>query len=128
MPMRPILFAAILVCLCGCAGTPTPDTGKRVQHWVEALRGPDARQRKEAAFKLGNLGRTDPDTIVPALIGALKDADAGVRCEAILALTKCGPAARDAGPTLAELRRRDPEARVRDYAAKAIVQLDSGAL
>ena len=116
--MRSTLVALFLLSLCGC--TPAPDTGKRVQHWLETLRSPDARQRKEAAFKLGNLGLTDPETIVPALTAALKDNDAAVRCEVILALPKCGPAAKDAAASLRELQRKDPDAKVRDYAGQAL--------
>jgi HEAT repeat protein len=117
--MRRTLVAALLIVVSGC-GQPQPPP--RVSHWVQALRQPDARVRKEAAFKLGNLGPTDP-AVSPALIGALKDADAGVRCEAILALTKCGPDAQAAIPVLADLQQRDPNARVRSYASKALKKL-----
>jgi len=60
--MRPLLFinpAALARRLCqSAAGAGTPDA--RVRHWIEALRQPDSKIRKEAAFKLGNLGLTDP--------------------------------------------------------------------
>ena len=117
--MRRVLVAVLLVVLSGC-GQPQPKP--RVSYWVEALRKPDARVRKEAAFKLGNLGPTDP-AVSPALIGALHDADAGVRCEAILALTKCGPGAQAAIPALAALQQQDPNARVRAYASKALQKI-----
>jgi HEAT repeat protein len=100
-----------------------PDTDARVRHWIDALHGGDARLRKEAAFKLGNLGQTDPALVVPALTGALKDADAGVRCETILALLKCGPTAREAVGPLTELQRADRDMRVREYAVKAVQKL-----
>jgi HEAT repeat protein len=49
------------------------------------------------ADELGNIGPGDPAAL-PALTGALKDADAGVRCEAVLALLKYGPGAKEAIP------------------------------
>ena len=125
LTMRLILAVVLVFSLCGCTTTPTPDSGARVRHWIDTLRQPDAKQRKQAAFKLGNLGLTDPATVVPALIGALKDADAAVRSEAILALLKCGPAARDALPELREVQRTDGDAQVRSYAAKALAKIES---
>jgi HEAT repeat protein len=117
--MRPVLIAILLLSLIGCGKAPPPT---RVNHWVETLRAPDAKLRKKAAFTLGNLGTTDPG-VVPALRGALTDADAAVRCEAILALLKCGPAAAQALPALTDLRQRDPDVQVRRYAATAIGKL-----
>ena len=122
--MRLIVAAILVISLGGCTTTPTPDSGARVRHWIETLRQPDAKQRKQAAFKLGNLGLTDPTTVVPALIGALKDEDAAVRSEAILALLKCGPAGKDALPALGEVRRKDSDAQVRSYAAKALAKIE----
>jgi HEAT repeat protein len=122
---RFLLSAVLAASLGGCAGQPAPDTGARVSHWVDILRGPDARLRKEAAFKLGNLGPTDPATIVPALTEALKDVDAAVRCEAILGLIKCGLIARQAVGDLLKLQQADRDARVRDYAAKAVQKLNA---
>jgi hypothetical protein len=117
--MRRILVPVLLISLIGCGKTP-PTT--RVSYWLDALRAPDAKLRKKAAFTLGNLGATDPG-VVPALRGALTDADAAVRCEAILALLKCSPAAAEAVPELTDLRQRDPNAQVRRYAAKAVERL-----
>jgi len=119
--MRLTFFVILLLLLSGCAKA--PDTDARVRHWIETLRQPDAKMRKEAAFKLGNLGLTDPATVVPALTAALKDVEAGVRCEAILALVKCGPRAKEAIPELTEAQLKDRDAKVRDYAAKALKRL-----
>src|SRR5438132_9162763 len=106
-----ILLAILLVSLSGCGGgQPTLAGGK----WARALRDPDARLRQKAAFTLGNIGSTDP-AVVPALTGALKDRDAGVRCQAVLALVKCGPVAREAIPVLAEVEKNDRDAKVRVY-------------
>ena len=110
--------------IAGCAGCsrpqPTLSGGKPDSHWVETLRSsPDAKLRKEAAFKLGNVGPSDP-TELPALGEALKDRDAVVRCEAILAIVKFGSAARGIIPALEELRDRDRDVKVRGYPEKAV--------
>ena len=60
---------------------------------------------------------------VPKLLAALKDADPQVRGEAIKALVKFGPAAREAVATLEEMRRQDNDARVRQAAARAVEAL-----
>lgn len=117
----PIVFLLVLVSGCGRV-KPTLAGGKPVGHWVQALQNPDAKVRKEAAFKLGNVGPTDPAAL-PALRGALKDRDARVRREAILALLKCGPGARDAISELTQVQKTDRDAKVREYAAKALEKL-----
>ena len=123
-PVTRVFLIAILVVSCSsCMAPPEVDTGPRVEHWIEALRESDARVRKEAAFKLGNLGLTEPERIVPALMGALRDADAAVRCEAILALLKCGPDAEEAVGELSELQQNDGDPRVREYAGEALEKL-----
>ena len=115
------MAAVLLAFLSGCSKPqPTLSGGRPVSHWVEMLRtSPDAKVRKEAAFKLGNVGPTDP-AVLPALLGAVKDGDAVVRCEVVLALVKLGPAAQEAVPALVELRERDRDPKVRSYAAKAV--------
>jgi HEAT repeat protein len=109
----------------GCGERQPPLAGgKPVGSWVRALENPDAKVRKEAAFKLGNVGPADPAAL-PALIGALRDRDPAVRREAIMAVLKCGPAAKEAVPALAELEQHDRDALVRSYAAKALTKLRS---
>lgn len=122
--MRAVRLSAVAVMAawaCGCAGEtrPTMAGGKPVTHWVEELKGPDPKHRKEAVEKLGNVGPSDPAAF-PAVCGALKDADPGVRCEAVLAVLKFGDAAREAIPTLADLRDHDRDRKVRTYATKAL--------
>jgi HEAT repeat protein len=92
--------------------------------WAEVLRGSNAKARRRAAFTLGNIGPSDP-VAVPALINALKDADAGVRREAILALLKTGAAAQEAVSLLRVMQKRDRDAQVRAYATKALDKLQA---
>jgi HEAT repeat protein len=98
--------------------------GKPASYWVEALQSPDAKLRQKAAFRLGNVGPSDPAAF-PALLGALKDNNADVRCEAIKAVLKCGSAAKEAITALTDLEQHDADARVRSHAAKAITKLQA---
>src|SRR5947209_18535561 len=123
--MKPLIAAILLtVLLSGCdKERPMLAGGKPVRSWVEALKEPDAKLRKTAVSKLGNVGPAD-ETVLPALLGALTDTDATVRREAILALMKYGPGAREAMARLADLRKNDRDAQVRNYAAKALEKLE----
>ena len=127
--MRPYHALAIFaVLLAGCSQTAPLSGGKPVDYWVTAMQGPDAGLRKTAVCKLGNAGAPDAETW-NALCRALRDRDAAVRREAILAIMKCGPRGQEAIPVLAELERQDPDAQVRMYAGKAAKKLrtESGA-
>jgi HEAT repeat protein len=123
--MRQLILAISLLALAGCGGPPAPTLahGKPVEHWVQALRDPDAKVRKRAADVLGNVGAADA-TVVPALATALKDRDRGVREASVLALLKIGPAAKEAAPALA-LASKDADAKVRAYATQALEKLGS---
>jgi hypothetical protein len=125
--MRMLAFLVLALAANGCSKPgPTMAGGKPIEAWVKALQDPDAKTRKIAALKLGNAGPVHP-TAFPALHDALKDRDAAVRCEVILALVKFGPDAKDALPALELIRKNDPDAKVRDYAAKAMEKIDSTA-
>ena len=113
-----------LVLLCGCSQAPPLAGGKPVEHWVQAAQDPDAKVRQAAVGKLGNAGAAD-EAVWSALAGALRDRDAGVRREAILALMKCGARAQEAEPVLAELAQRDPDPQVRAFAGKALKKVRS---
>src|SRR6516225_5685616 len=100
--MRLLLAAGLVLMLNGCgAKKPLMVHGKPVRHWIEALQDPDPRARVKAARMLGNAGAADP-TVVPALARVVKDPEAEVRGEAILALLKIGPEAREAASVVAE--------------------------
>jgi hypothetical protein len=114
------LAVVCVLALGGCNEAPPPlSGGKPVSHWVEASRDADAKTRREAVFKLGNAGATSPSAM-PAVIAALKDRDARVRQEAILAIVKFGDAAKEAAPTLEDIRKNDRDSRAREYAGKAL--------
>ena len=114
--MKRIVLLVFFLLLCGCAKEQPKMAGAK---WAEALHHRDAKVRQKAAFTLGNIGPSDP-AVLPALIGALKDVDAGIRYEAILALLKCGPNVREVVPVLTELRDQDRDAKVRTAAVKAL--------
>jgi HEAT repeat protein len=113
--------------LVGCGKTKPPMLagGKSVEHWVQALADHNLKVREEAVTKLGNVGTSDP-TAIPALIGALKDKNAHVRCGAILALAKSPQAAQEAIAPITELQQHDHDPKVRDYAAKSLRRLQGG--
>ena len=56
-------------------------------------------------------------------MAALKDHDARVRQEAILAIAKFGDAAKESIPTLEVIRNSDRDSRAREYAGKALRKL-----
>jgi HEAT repeat protein len=124
--MKRLLLGAVLAALvCGCRPAQPPLAGgKPISYWVEAVGGPDAALRKKAVLKLGNVGATDA-AVLPALLQALKDPEAGVRREAIVALMKYGPDAREANGTLAEMKQHDRDGVVRSYAARALEKLSA---
>jgi HEAT repeat protein len=126
LSMRTIwILLGVALMGCGCSkGTPTQAGGKPVAFWIQELKNPDAKARRHAVAKLGNVGSTDPATL-SAVQSALSDADAGVRAEAILALMKCGPTAKDAIPALTEMQTKDRDPQVREYARKALEKLRS---
>lgn len=123
--MRFLIMVGLLASLSGCGKAPaTLAHGQPVTHWVQALRGSEAKTRKKAVKVLANVGLTDA-AVLPALIEAVKDRDAGVRNEAVLALLKLGPQARAAIPALAEAR-QDKDPMVRANAATALAKIREG--
>jgi HEAT repeat protein len=115
------LLVPLALAVAGCSAKPDEPLragGHTVAHWLDELKKPDPKARKKAVKELGHVGRADPDAI-PAVTGALRDADAGVRAEAALALLNLGPDAAEAAPALSEAT-RDKDPKVREFAAKAL--------
>src|SRR3954453_20434908 len=125
--MRNTVVVGLVIVLAGCTKAPTAlmAHGKPVQHWLEALRDPDAKARRRAAEVLGNIGAVDP-AVLAALTEAVKDRDGSVRTEVVLALMKMGPAARAAVPALEGVQKNDKDVRLRSYAAKALERIQGG--
>src|SRR5262249_42761296 len=116
-------LVGLTVLTCGCGRQPpTLAGGKPVEYWTQEMKSPNAKARRHAVAKLGNVGVADT-AMGPSFCAALNDSDAGVRGEAILGLMKCGPAAADAIPALAALQAKDRDAHVREYAGKALEKL-----
>jgi HEAT repeat protein len=116
-----LAFLAVGILGCGKA-QPTMAGGKPVSHWVAAIHDPDPHVRKQAVFKLGNVGPADPAAL-PAVTEALKDTDVAVRRAAILALLKFGSDAKTAIPILDDMRQHDRDNQVRSDAAKALEKI-----
>jgi HEAT repeat protein len=74
---------------------------RRASQWQDDLRHADSEARRAAAFALGQMGDTAPETVA-GLTALLKDDEPIVRLNASLALYKIGPAARAAVASLGE--------------------------
>jgi HEAT repeat protein len=116
--MKRLFVIAVLATGCGQPAQPISAGGKPVSFWVEALKDPDAKLRKKAVAKLGNVGQADPAAL-PAVLDALKDPDARVRTEAVQAVLKFGSGAKKAVPALTELQ-QDPDPQVRSSAVAVL--------
>ena len=92
---------------------------------VAATRDADPHLRIAAVEALG-LKPAD-DAIVAALARALDDADAEVRFDAVLGLTRMGPAAAAAVPALGRVLTGDENRYVRGYAVEALSRIGDDA-
>src|SRR5436305_13389818 len=95
--LRPGCFAGARA-LVGCGSSsskPEQVHGQPIEHWLQVLKQPNAAKRKQAARVLGNVGMAEQE-IVTALIAAVRDPAPEVRLEAVTALEKLGPNAKDA--------------------------------
>ena len=119
------MLAGVVVAGCGTSEAPLTAGGKPVAYWLDELKKPDPKARKKAVRELGHVGTADPAAI-PAVVGAVKDRDAAVRREAVLALLNLGPAAKDAAAALSEAAAKDPDPGVRKDAAKALERVAGG--
>src|SRR3954452_19899044 len=117
--MRIAVLAFLPLLLAGC-GSPPLYKGKPAAYWREALKGDDAKLRREAITAMGALKVKDA---VPDLVAALQDRDAEVRAKAAESLWSVGGAdTAEAVPALLPLL-RDKDAGVRLSAAGALGQI-----
>jgi HEAT repeat protein len=81
--------------------------------------------RRQAVLKLGNVGDSDP-TAAEGLAEALRDSDTIVRRDAVSAIAKLRNPGDDIMAWLRIMKDRDTDARVRDYAQRALDHFASG--
>jgi len=126
MVKRFLVTAFLTVSLVGCGKqAPITSGGRTASFWAEALQNSNVEARRKAAAKLGPLILIDKEAL-PALLDALKDADAQVRSRAAWCLgVYSAPKAHEVLPVLEEVRQQDKDVNVRDSAAKAIEKLSS---
>jgi hypothetical protein len=121
--IRPtVLAVAVAVVLTGCRGEergPILLGGREVKSWVADLHNPRPQVRRQAVLKLGNVGDTDP-AIAEGLARALKDPDALVRRDAVVAVTRLKEPSEAIWEHLKSMSRSDKDARTRELAEKAI--------
>lgn len=119
--MSTVLVAALTIFVAGCRHQkkeevdPPPSIGEL----TENLKSNDKDDRYEAVRTLPELAAKDKGAMA-MLIAGLSDKDPSVRYKAAEGLAKCGVAAADAVPKLADLLVRDPDATVRFGAAHAL--------
>ena len=99
--------------------------GKPVEHWLEAIKSPNAKLRRRAAEVLGNVGQADPRS-VEALAAALSDTDRRVREEAVLGLSKMGPVAAAAADAIQKAIRTERDPQVLAHAKAALARVAPG--
>src|SRR5258708_1996740 len=99
MKTTPILAVAALLALQ--AGL-FPDEPKDIDTLMRELRSVRPDRRANAAQALGEMGPLAAPA-VRSLTSALSDPNRGVQIEAILAIDRIGPAARDAVPDLVRI-------------------------
>jgi HEAT repeat protein len=118
--MRVRTCFVLLVCLLACAGC----GGKSTDQLISDLNSPDAQERdRTIAVRTLPQRKGDAAKVVPALIAALKDKDAGIRWDAAIGLGYFGEQAKDAIPALQEAL-HDRDARVREGAGVALSRID----
>jgi len=118
--MRVQTRLVLLVCLLACGGCGRKSTDELITD----LKSPEAQERdRTIAVRTLPQRKGDAAKVVPALIEALKDKDAGTRWSAAIGLGYFGEEAKDAIPALQEAQHdRDP--RVREGAGVALSRID----
>lgn len=92
----------------------------------KAIKSKDNRDRHDAQWVMANIGRSDPNTMVPILVELLKHKQMGTRLNAVKALGEIG--SEEAIPVLSELIDSGSARRVRDREEAEVRQLAVAAL
>lgn len=112
-------LAFLLLAGCGGSGSaPTKLHGKNLDDWRQQLRSQVAKTRISALHSLGKIGAVEEG--IPALVAeSLKDREASVRLEALIALEKMKD---EAKPFLQQIKLlvNDGDAKVRQRAAEVV--------
>ncbi len=107
--------------LAGCGGSasaPTKLHGKNLEDWRQQLRSSVAKTRIGALHSLGKIGAVEEG--IPALVAeSLKDREASVRLEALVALEKMNEEAKPFLPQIKALQ-NDGDAKVRQRAVEVV--------
>jgi len=103
--------------------------GSNASPALPALIGLLANANGSAASAAGTLGelKLEPQLVVPALTGCLRNVNPAARCWAAQGLRRFGEEARSATPALL-IALNDPEIAVRHHASNAVRQIDPKAL
>lgn len=122
----PVMGVLVVMCLhCGCSKNPPRSGGRTAGYWAEVLKQDNVELRRKAAVKLGPLVLID-DAAMPALVGALKDADAEVRADAARSLgVYSGSRGAEVLPALREVQQKDSNPKVRQAAAAAVEKISA---
>ncbi len=92
----------------------------------KAIKSKDNRDRHDAQWVMANIGRSDPNTMVPILVELLEHKQMGTRLNAVKALGEIG--SEEAIPVLAALIDSGSARRVRDREVAEVRQLAVAAL
>jgi HEAT repeat protein len=85
----------------------------------------DAETNRGKVIGPSTQSKSIPGTVIRALMGALKDSDAGCRGEAVMALAEFGPAAKAAVPMLKSAGAHDNSMAVRARAQAALQRIEA---
>ncbi len=116
------VVAVMVLALCGCSHGPQGPMlagGREVKSWLADLRDPKPQVRRLAVLKLGNVGDAHPSA-AEGLALALRDSDALVRRDAVLAVAKLTKPGETILGQLRVMSDSEPDTLARDHAKKAI--------
>jgi len=120
-------IVVVLLAVSGCkreVDGPILAGGREVKSWLADLHNPKPQVRRLAVLKLGNAGDADP-SVAEGLAEALRDADALVRRDAVLAVAKLTKPGKTVLGQLRVMSDTERDNLARDYARKAIAHFEN---